>query len=212
MNRQVPRVTLAVSALAVLATGWPALGELLVYHRGAVLAGEVWRLATAPLFHFSWSHLFWDLSVFGAMGWCIEGAGDRRFGVLCAVTCLLTGLYVLSWVPDLARYGGLSGPATAAVVYFGVCGLRILSGPRWPWLGLLGLVAAKVLAESLSGPLFVNPSDRLCTVLVEAHLIGAGCGLSLAAVRDSPWSRPDSVWQRWLAPPQEPAVQDHPAR
>jgi len=180
LRKRVPRLTFVLSALAVMATVWPTLGELLVYDRGAVVGGDVWRLATAPLVHFSLSHLFWDLVVFGAMGWCIEGSGERRFGVLCIVTSLLTGLYVLSSVPELERYGGLSGPATAAVVYFGVRGLRSASGARWPWVGLVGMIAAKSVAESISGPLFVTLPSGSFTVLAEAHLIGAGCGMILA--------------------------------
>ncbi len=176
-----------------MATVWPTLGELLVYDRGAVVGGDVWRLATAPLVHFSLSHLFWDLVVFGAMGWCIEGSGERRFGVLCIATSLLTGLYVLSSVPELERYGGLSGPATAAVVYFGLRGLRTASGARWPWVGLVGMIAAKSVAESAGGPLFVTLPSGSFTVLVEAHLIGAGCGMILAfcgSGRTSPTADP----------------------
>lgn len=203
MSRQTPLVTLVVSVLAVVATSWLALGELLVYERGAVLDGEVWRVATAPLVHFSVGHLFWDLVVFGVMGWCIEGAGSRRFAALCIATALLTGLYVGFSAPEIERYGGLSGLATGAVVYFGVRGLRIAPGRRWPWFGLLGLVAAKILGESFGGPLFAAPPGEPFTVLVEAHLIGAGCGLLLAlsgAMSNSGHGEKRRTWP-WLPLP-----------
>ena len=55
---QIP--VLSIVFLAVVVTNVPRLSELLVYDRRAILNGELWRLLTAPLVHFSASHIFCD--------------------------------------------------------------------------------------------------------------------------------------------------------
>lgn len=51
-------LTLFIVSLAITAYSFPQISSLFVYDRQAILGGELWRILTAPLVHFSASHLF----------------------------------------------------------------------------------------------------------------------------------------------------------
>lgn len=173
IGARVPTVTLAVALACLVVYGFPRLAETLVYDRQALLHGEVWRLLTAPLVHFSRSHLGWDLLVFVAAGWTSEAVGDRRFWIVCGLAAVLPGLAYLLAAPGLARYGGLSGVSTGAVAY--LCMGRAESDRRSRplWLALLLLVALKILVEwAMGSPLFARSANVPFHVLPSAHLSG----------------------------------------
>ena len=68
----IPIITPVIVALAWAAYHWPVLADFLIFDRSAVLAGEWWRILTAPLAHFSASHLFWNGLVLLLAGWVVE--------------------------------------------------------------------------------------------------------------------------------------------
>lgn len=159
------------AALAVYRMPW--LSGLLVYDRQAVLQGQWWRLATAPLVHFSASHLFWDALVFGVAGALAEVMEGRRFRLLCGIAAIAPGLLFLPAAPELVRYGGLSGLATAAAVYLCLCRTRDAAQGRLLWLLLLAIMAVKIIWEArLGAPLFAAAGDTPFRVLPAVHVLG----------------------------------------
>jgi rhomboid family GlyGly-CTERM serine protease len=173
INFSLPVVTLCGVGLALMAFGCSGLSEILVYDRRAILGGELWRLCTAPLVHFSPGHLLWNLSVFGAAGWMIEASGYRGFWRVCGWAAGVPGLIFLFAIPDLARYGGLSGPATGAVVYLCLFRIKDVGRSRSVWGAMLFMTAAKIMAEwGADTALFVDARNASFRVLPGAHALG----------------------------------------
>jgi rhomboid family GlyGly-CTERM serine protease len=168
-----PILTSALAAVALVTYLCPGLASLLVYDREAILAGELWRLLTAPAVHFSSSHLLWNLGVFGAAGWIVESAGHRRLGFVCGFAAVASGIFFLWFQPGLGRYGGLSGLATGAVAYLCLCEQARRCRGRGLWICTFLIVVGKTLAEVASGaPLFPGSAGAPFRVLPGAHAMG----------------------------------------
>lgn len=173
MKFRLPLLTCLLVGLSLLATLCPFLADSLVYDRQAVLGGDWWRLFSAPLVHFSASHLGWNLLVFAVAGWAVERVGYRFFWLVCAIACVLPGPLYLLTAPNLEIYGGLSGVATAAVVFFCTCSLFTLPKNRPIWLAILLLTVLKIGVEALWGaPVFVQTDNASFRVLPAVHIVG----------------------------------------
>lgn len=175
-----PAVTLLVAAGGLALTLLPDTTHLLIYDRERVLAGEVWRLATGHAVHLSWTHAAWNLMAFSVVGAWLE----RRYRVpylwLIALTPLVCGPYFLIALPDMARYGGLSGLVSAGVVYLGLTEMRQPGPVRAIWATILLLFAAKVGYELQIGqPLFAASDATSFTVAPAAHIVGAAVAVML---------------------------------
>lgn len=173
-----PWVTLVIAAAAGLAFAWPRLTGALIYERADIFAGQVWRLWTGHLVHYSPSHLWLDLAVFVAAGAWLEWIAPRlaRWFYLWAPPAISA---VLLWGdPKLERYAGLSGVATGLLVLLALVQLRRKTGePRWFWLGVLLLVAVKIIVEvTARGPLFARFAAGVRVVPL-AHVGGIACAL-----------------------------------
>jgi rhomboid family GlyGly-CTERM serine protease len=166
-------LVLVLVFFAIVVTNVPRLSELLVYDRRAILNGELWRLLTAPLVHFSASHLFWDAAVFAAAGMAANASGFRGLWPVCGFGAVVPGLIYLLWSPGLERYGGLSGLAAGAVAYFCLCSVRQY-GRRWTiWLLILLGTGLKIIIETaMCTPVFARVESISYRVLPSAHLIG----------------------------------------
>jgi rhomboid family GlyGly-CTERM serine protease len=170
---RLPLLTCLMVGVSLLVYLYPFLTDALVYDRQAVLSGGWWRLFTAPLVHFSVSHLGWNLLVFGVAGWAVQRAGYRYFWLVCALACGLPGPIYLLTAPELAMYGGLSGVATAAVVFFCACSFFKLPKNRPIWLAILVLTGAKLMVEAVWGmPVFVQADSVSFRVLPSVHVVG----------------------------------------
>jgi rhomboid family GlyGly-CTERM serine protease len=159
--------------LAIFAYNVPRISELLAYDRRAILDGELWRILTAPVVHFSASHLFWDAVVFGAAGVAVNASGFRGLWHVCALGTIIPGLAYLLWSPDLGRYGGLSGPATGAVAYY--CLFYVCQSKKHKMVRLVILAGTgiKIIAEIASGaPVFAHAESIPFRVLPSAHFAG----------------------------------------
>lgn len=186
------KITCAVVVASLWVFFTPPLAAVLVYDRAAVLRGETWRLFTAPLVHFSFSHLFWDLLVFAAAGGVIERAAYRGFRRVCALAALLPGPLLLLSFPELARYGGLSGLATAAVVFLCLGKIREGRGGSGIWATLLLLVGLKIAVEFVTAvPVFASAAIPGFIPLPSVHLIGAAAALAGSWLTTGP-KRPSS--------------------
>lgn len=161
--RRVPWITLAVAFATLL---MPAALE---YDRAAILRGEVWRLATGHLTHWSPDHLLWDVLAFLALGFVCERRRAMYAGVLIA-SAMSVSLILLLGFPEITAYRGLS--AVASALWFWAA-LIIAERRLTPAFVLLALFFVKVMIELTTGT-SVFASD--IAVLPSVHLIGAAVG------------------------------------
>jgi len=177
---RLPIWTLAVCACAVLVFFVPELETLLVYDRDAIAHGELWRLVTGNLVHFSATHLAYDLSAFVIPGTIIELRGYRHFPMLCLSAALLIGVAVFEFEPSLHFYGGLSGIVTAAVTYLCLQGVTEEGTWRWLCAAMLAGLAAKLWVELVLGKSMLSAFSTEAFVPVPlSHLIGAVTAIAL---------------------------------
>jgi rhomboid family GlyGly-CTERM serine protease len=187
LKDQIKSLTLLIVGISIIAYGFPRLSDLLVYDRQAILSGELWRLLTAPFVHFSPSHIFWDVLVFGAAGFAIEAAGYRGFWLICTFATIIPSLVFLLTSPELEFYGGLSGLAIGAVAYFCLCNVLKRKKNRVIWVFILVGMGAKIVAETAMGfPLFVQTGSIAFRLLPSVHIIGY-----LGAFAAIIWIRPN---------------------
>ena len=187
-------LTLFIVILAIFAYSFPRFSDLLVYDRQAILSGEFWRLLTAPLVHFSASHIFWDVVVFGVAGFAINASGFRSFWLVCSFATIIPSLIFLLSIPEIERYGGLSGLSTGAVAYFCLCSAHKSRKNRIIWLVILAVMGTKILIETTMGaPIFVQSERIPFRVLPLAHIVGF-----LGALATIIWSWPNITPNRTL--------------
>ena len=176
--RPLPVTTLATVGLAILVYLVPVLQPLLVLGRDAVAAGQLWRIATGNLVHFSVSHLVYDLIAVGMTGAMLERDGHRLSGVVVA-SSIAIGLAVLLFAPGVAIYGGLSGVAYTLVVLATLHRLSATARERAVAATVLVLAAVKLGWEIRSGAfLFVGGSSAGFVPVPLTHLTGALVGVA----------------------------------
>ena len=180
-------VLLCLAAIAVYAAGQGGAWE---WSREALARGEVWRVFTGHVAHWSLEHLAWDVGALALLGVWLERRGRARFVSLVAGAAAAISIG-LGWLdPGLAAYRGLSG--VDSTLFVAVCAEllrdalagRDRRGAVAAGMLLVGFVA-KVGAEALTGvSLFVSnavgPSGAEVTPL--AHAIGCGVALVFAAL------------------------------
>ncbi len=173
MSRQGHILTVIIVILSIIAYAFPQLSDLLMYDRQSIISGELWRLLTAPLVHFSASHLFWDVAVFGLAGFAINASGFRSFWLVCIFAAIIPSLIFILTLPELQRFGGLSGLATGAVAYFCLCTAFKTQKNRFLWMLILLLIGTKIIIEATLGtPIFVQTGKVPFRVLPSVHIIG----------------------------------------
>ena len=166
--------TFATLLAAVLVFSLPGVQPALIYDREAVLAGEVWRLFTGHWVHFSARHLAFDLFALGVAGMILESRADPRWRLLLLLAPWLIGIGLLLGEPRMSFYGGLSGVATAAVVYLALGGLRERSPWRWVCVATLLIIAAKAALEWHTGQtFFASAGGEAFMAAPLSHLLGA---------------------------------------
>lgn len=169
-----PAFTATVIALSLAAFLLPGVSEVMVYDRQAVLDGELWRLLTSHAVHFSFSHLCYNLLVFGIAGWLVERRSRVSLIVLYMLSSVLIGLYLLVFLPGMGFYGGLSGIAVASVVYASLEGTRLRGRLGGFYTGVLILTALKLAFELRAGTaIFASFGDVRIGHVPGAHVLGA---------------------------------------
>jgi rhomboid family GlyGly-CTERM serine protease len=198
--KRFPWITLALVALTAMASLVPA--EALEYDRSRVAAGEVWRLLTGQMVHWTPRMAVFDVGMLLGLGVWLEVRGDRRLVAMTfALGGALTTLGVHALSPDLLTYRGSSGVASALFV---LATVRIAETPE-PWPRTLALTAvalflAKAAFESLAGQtLFAGPLPVGVRVVPLVHLLGGMGGLVGALAL--PTRRPGVEWPRIQAAP-----------
>lgn len=178
-----PRFPVRTLLLCGAAVAVHFLGEWqasLVFDRAAIAAGEWWRIATGNLAHYSPSHLLFNVLALAVAGTLIETRRLPHLGVLFLAGSVAIGLTIWFAEPGLRYYAGLSGLATAAVVYLCLHGLGDRGSWRWLCIAVLAGVAAKLGAELLFGfSLFAAAEPPPFTPVPLSHAAGAATALLL---------------------------------
>ncbi len=179
-------MTLVVGLAALVIAVFPAVGDVLQFHRASISTGEVWRLATCHLTHWNGDHLRWDLLMFVVIGGACELRSPRqmRWCVAMAATAV-TGL-VFCYFPAMQEYRGLSGIDTALFTLLAIelvrdarregnCILAMTAG------GLLAGFVAKTAFEAATGQtVFVDQEAAGFAPLVWDHVVAGVVGVMVA--------------------------------
>jgi rhomboid family GlyGly-CTERM serine protease len=171
--------TIALLLVALHLAG-PQAATALRYERGAIEAGEAWRLATAHLVHYDGPHLGWNL-VGIALVWLLfpREFALRDWLVILLASTVAIGAGFLFFEPQLDWYLGFSG------VLHGCMAAGLVA-----WLKrerdaltviVAALFAAKLAWEHAAGPLPFTAGTLSLPVIHEAHSYGA-LGGALAAL------------------------------
>lgn len=159
-----------------------AAAELLEFDRHAILAGELWRLWTCHLVHYSTQHALIDYATALAAA-AIAGPllGWRRLAgsLLAAAPLIAASLLIVA--PDCLYYRGASGLAVMLVT--------LATGALWPRAtrparAVLALLAVALLAKIAAeagghAAAWAGLPDDV-RVAWQAHLLGAIAGAGLA--------------------------------
>ena len=176
MKPRLPTGTFCIASLAALVWLLPNLASRLIYDRDAILAGEVWRLWTGYLVHFSASHFVLDLAAFAACGWLLETRTRISRPLFFFGAPLWISLALLVLVPNMTRYGGLSALVVSALVCVALTLVKEGQGMRWIGWAALVLLAAKTGYElNASTALFADMSS--VQVAPASHLAGSAAAL-----------------------------------
>jgi rhomboid family GlyGly-CTERM serine protease len=199
--RRLPLVTTVIALLAVVVSASPPASMSLQFDREAVLRGELWRVITCHVTHWTFDHFTWDVLTFALLGVIAEATGRRRFAA-CLVLSGVTVPLPVSWAhPELETYRGLSGIDSALFALVladlfrrGVVG-RVLATAA----GLA--LASKIGFEWATGQtVFVDTGAEAPFAPVPiAHAAGAAMGLIAGA--NGFFRRPLNVWRAPMAPP-----------
>lgn len=172
-NYRFPVLTVLLVLGSLLSFLLPAANSYLLYDRNLVLSGQVWRLVTGVMVHFSWSHLVYNTLIMMLAGWMVEQNSRFIFIWLVLLTAILSSLYFLMFMPGMKQFGGLSGIASATVGYLCMANIRARSRGRWLWVIILVLLVAKVTFEIYSQqPVFATYTSDDIRVVPETHIIG----------------------------------------
>lgn len=161
------------SESAVL-TSW--LGWL-QFDRQSILAGQVWRLVTGNLVHWSAEHFLLDIGAFLVVGVLYERLLNRSYPWILLMAALAVGCGVLLFRPDMQTYRGLSGVDSGQ--FAAALGIEALLATRdrrrWIWVApAAALFLAKIVYESTTGVLFFGTESLgdLGQPIPLAHLAG----------------------------------------
>lgn len=164
-------------ALACLAAHLASLAPPFAYDRAGIMSGEIWRLWTGHLVHFSTRQLVLDVGMLVVAGWLVErvwGSRTTARVVVLGMPALSLGLLVSA--PHLLEYRGVSG----IVVLLALAAASAVweRQPRArPGLLLLGLaLAVKTLLDALGVSAGLGGLPPAVRVAWQAHLVGAVLG------------------------------------
>jgi rhomboid family GlyGly-CTERM serine protease len=178
-----------------------AMLQALWYSRAGLLNGEVWRLVTGHLVHFSTGHLAGNLFSFAALALLIElQQGRKLLGALLLFLAVPGSVMMLLLAPELHYYGGISSVNYGLLTWiclthaavnqsFTVAGRRLFPAK----LVVAGLIAhigfQYATARSLFSPAL---ADAAIVVAWQTHLACTITALILAAPRKRP-NRPPPI-------------------
>jgi rhomboid family GlyGly-CTERM serine protease len=187
MLRRAPVAFTVGGICLLLACAGEPVADGLAWEHTEILHGELWRLWSGHLVHFSFSHAGADALVLVAMGVVTEPlTGSRRFALVLGGGAVLISLGLLALAPGLVEYRGASGLAVLAAVLGGVLAWQRYPESR-PMLACAALaLASKTLWEAFAHTAAFTDLPAGVTVAWQAHLLGAvlgGCAASALCSR-----------------------------
>jgi len=168
-----PVGVLVVLAASLICSFVPALASVCIFDRQAVLHGQLWRLITCHLVHFSFVHFTYDALAFGVAGAIFRKKHYPYFVSFCLLAAICISGLLLLLKPHMAFYGGLSGIACGALYFCALLGL-LESGP-WQKVCLLTalFLPGKIAMEFLTGaPMLPYGNYQTFIPVQESHVIG----------------------------------------
>jgi rhomboid family GlyGly-CTERM serine protease len=178
MLKRCPWVTVGLAAASLLASFATGAPEALEYRRSQVSSGEIWRLLTGQMVHWSPRMTCVDLGMVLLLGAWLEWRSRRLAVITLAVAAVLVGLGVHG-LTRLSEYRGSSGLGSALFVAVAVEIWRTAPRARLRYLslGALLLFFAKAAWEMLTARcLFAGPFPPGVEVAPTAHLLGGLAG------------------------------------
>ncbi|HKI62511.1 MAG TPA: rhombosortase [Mariprofundaceae bacterium] len=152
----------------------------LAFDRQAIVAGQLWRLWTCHVTHFSWQQLSIDSSVVAILGYTVQRhMKAMHLMALFTLALPLVSLAIFWLVPDMLHYRGASG--IGAMLWMMAACQMLLQSRRYSayfWLGIifLTLLFAKLIGEAFLGMQAVSALPGNVQVAWQAHLFGAIIG------------------------------------
>lgn len=156
---------------------------MLAFERDAILTGEIWRLWTGHVVHFSWSHALADLPLLGiALFITWREIGLRPLLAIAFFAPPILSCALLWLIPDLVLYQGASGltalfTTLASVLVWQRC-------TRWEVRGLIALLGLlflwQIYQEATGHSQGMSQLPEGVKVVWQIHLIGALLGYSIS--------------------------------
>lgn len=163
-------LTLAAALAAWAGLRWPELFDALVLDRAAVASGQLWRLWSGHVVHLDARHAAVNLAALAILAGL--AARMRLLPRLLGASLLLMpaiAIGLLTWVPQLDWYAGLSG-----LLHGWAAWLLVRRGGAPALAGLVLLLAKLAWETRMPGSAGGLPA------VVAAHRIGALAGAVLA--------------------------------
>lgn len=180
--RPLPWLTLILVTGSLLVPALPGSAGALEYRREAVAAGELWRLATGHLAHWTPAQAGWSAAAFAVLGALCERRSRARFAACLGLAAVLIGAALWWPLAEVERYRGLSGLDSA--LFAGVAVMLVRSaraaGDRLSAAvagGLALAFAAKTGVEWVTGgAFFAGELGPGVAPVPAAHVAGALAG------------------------------------
>ena len=181
-REKLPWCFLALGAVALVFQLNPAWRSVLIYDRGLIQAGEVWRLWTGHFIHFGWPHFITDGGLFLILGRLIERDHPVASRTALVLMPLVISGAIFLFDPGLARYGGLSALNLGLLLYYALLGWQHHRFD-WFWPGVLAIYLGEVVLEATQshghGGGMIRFDDPTIHVATSAHIAGGLYGLGL---------------------------------
>lgn len=120
---RLPWRTLTLCAIVLYVHAVPSWQAMLLFERDAILQGQLWRVLSGNIVHYSPMHLILNVSAMMIAAGIVELRGYRHYWQLMSGSALTIGCTVLALRPDIMVYAGLSGVVSASLTYLCLQGL-----------------------------------------------------------------------------------------
>jgi rhomboid family GlyGly-CTERM serine protease len=152
------------------------------YNREMILKGELWRLWTGHLVHWSPEHFYLDALVFVAQGVVFEHKIGRRYEQLLMIAAVVISMGLLIFQKDMTVYRGISGLINTQLVLGAglfVFDRRLNHNIRAFYLSIFALHILKIAYETIyQAPFFSTDAlGDMGRFTPLAHLGGVMAGL-----------------------------------
>lgn len=178
MRRKAPWLS-GVIALVCVVLAWAPddVLALLAFDRQAIFNGELWRLWTAHVVHFSLQHALVNALVYFLVSTVAQQAyGARHVGVALALGAPVISLALLLVAPALLHYRGASAVGTMIALWAGAS-LWATSPSSKTVLALLFFIfVAKIAADASGADVELSGLPAQVRVAWQAHVLGAMAG------------------------------------